>query len=103
MLDYAENDLGASTVRFITDNKTDTQAAVAAGDDVIIVSMRGSESETDLLTDLAINMTDTSFGTAGTADVHSGFLGAVESIYDNLTATLKEIDPTGTKKLYFAG
>lgn len=101
---YAQNALGATSVQFITNNKTDTQAAVAAGDDVIIVAMRGSESETDLMIDLLINMTKTSFGAVGgTADVHSGFLKAVESIYDTLVDTLKEMESMRSRKLYFTG
>jgi hypothetical protein len=102
---YAKNTLGAQDARFISNSATGTQVLITIDNSAIIVSFRGTEmtESADITTNTLVELVPTSFGSAGTGSVHKGFLQAVESVYSDLTAILRESNPGSTKRLYFTG
>lgn len=100
---YARGALGAPAARFIANSTTDTQLLVAGGNDTILIVFRGSMGAADWDTNFDTNAEPTTFGAAGNASVHHGFLQAAESVYPSLVDTLREVDPDGRAKIYVAG
>jgi triacylglycerol lipase len=86
--------------RFFDDPNTDTQAFVAADDEKIIVSFRGTESDPDKLTDLNLILQQTGHG----GSVHYGFYQALLSIWDSgLADTINDFGARAGKYVYFTG
>ena len=91
--------------RFFNDPNTDTQAFVAADDEKVIVSFRGTEGSDSLIpedakTDANIILTDSGHG----GSVHFGFMQALVTIWDgSLKNTIDRFSGHGSKYVYFTG
>jgi hypothetical protein len=98
---------GYEEVRWIEDRRTDTQAVLAGCDDHAVLVFRGTAGGRDILTDLLFRKVP--FAIAATRDdkapaageVHRGFAAALESVWPEVLAAVREIAPA--KPLFVAG
>lgn len=89
---------GYHTFCWVEDIDSDTQAFVAAKENHVVLSFRGTSSGTDALVDLKIRKTD-AFG--GRGRVHRGFHHALESVWEKVK---REVSGAGAgKKLFVCG
>lgn len=90
---------GSPHFQFLEDKTTDTQAFVIANDTTIITAFRGTEPAkfTDWKADIKFVLVD---GPGG--KVHSGFLKALNSIYEPLRVALTKFH-TAQRSLWFTG
>mmetsp|Transcript_1220 Transcript_1220/g.1623 ORF Transcript_1220/g.1623 Transcript_1220/m.1623 type:complete len:413 (-) Transcript_1220:299-1537(-) len=84
--------------QFLTLN--DTEAFVAANDDVVVVAFRGTSSLNDALTDLNFFQKETERG-----GVHDGFYDAIALVWDNVLAAVEKYSGgvNGTKPIWVTG
>lgn len=87
---------GMQVVLPINDSSTDTQGAVMINDDIVIVTFRGTTTNmADFGTDLNVTMTRMNDWDEDDLPiyVHSGFIGAVDAIVDNVVASVAQHAP----------
>ena len=91
---------GFERVRWIEDKATDTQAVVAArsgdGTGHLVVAFRGTEGGKDFLTDLRFRKGVFHAGATGAqpvGQVHRGFATALESVWGQVLAAVRELGP----------
>jgi len=88
---------GMSYCQYFENKKTDTQAFLAANDQMILCSFRGTESLKSGITDLDFFRVD-GFG----GMVHRGFKRAFDSIWSDIKEAIVK-NQTGSKSLWFTG
>ncbi|MEY3288778.1 MAG: hypothetical protein RLZZ419_1020 [Pseudomonadota bacterium] len=74
------------TTEFINGTTTDTQLFIAHNDNTVIIAFRGTENIKDWLTDAGIEFRITLHGR-----VHKGFDQALDSVWNQITETLKNV------------
>lgn len=86
---------GFDDCEWIASDDTDTQAVVAACSSHVVVAFRGTRGSADMLTDLKFRKTDFRAGPEGEApggrQVHRGFLGALDSVWDPLHRAVQRL------------
>lgn len=93
---------GLELVHWVDHAPTDTQGAVFANDRVVILSYRGTTPGQDFWTDLSTALIPAPEGWGDHALVHAGFLGAFESVIDEIEPhVLAEIEDG--KRLWITG
>jgi len=75
---------GLELIHYIDHTPTDTQGAVFANEDVVIVSFRGTTPGQDMWTDLSTALISAPKEWGNGALVHAGFYGAFESVIDEV-------------------
>ena len=86
---------GFDNPKWIASDDTDTQVVVAACSSHVVVAFRGTRGGADILTDLKFRKTDFRAGPVGEAargrQVHRGFLGALDSVWDQMHSTVQQL------------
>lgn len=100
------SEMGFSEIRWIDDEKSHTQGAVAASDDLRVLVFRGTEitQPRDVLTDIDFFKGDLLVADVDLGDIHNGFGRAYSTVADRVEAALDEVSsPEDTRPLFITG